>query len=387
MNLPRRFLLPVVAATLLAGVAAGAPPPGPAAPAAAAPAAAPAPTLTLDEALSLAARQNLALRQAGLQVPRARAAQERAAAAARASGAALSAALQQRYGLALPADEETAAASLRSADLAVRQVGLSLTAAGQATRLAVTRAYVEWQKAGALAAAQRVALARARAQLAGAQAAVTAGSAAKYDVLQASAQVAAQQAALTGAEAGREAARLGLQRLVGSPVAADTQPQSTLPGPDAGADLPDAEALIARAIRERADVASARTGVTAKEQDLALLSRYLGPSDPAIAIARLGLAESALQLEAVQADVELQVQQALLGAASARERLIALIDGEAQAREALRLAELRFEAGAATSVELVSSQAALAAAEAGRIQASADLAAALATLAHATGEL
>lgn len=389
MNPLRRSLLPALAAAALAvltpAARAGAPPAAATAAVASAPVG--GPDLALADVLALAEQHSLQLKAAALQVPRARVALDRAVAAAAAGGQTLGQALQQRYGVPLPPDEAGALALRRSAELGVEQAALGLAAARQGARLAVTRAYVEWQKAAALAGAQRAAHERARAQADAIRAALDAGTAAPYDGLQAGAQLSAQAAALAAAEAGRELARLALERLVGAPLAAGLRPAADLPEPAAAARLPAAADLVETALARRPEVASARLGAVLREQELAVLARALPAADPALAAARLAVQEAALQVEAARADVRLQVQQALLGAGSAAQRLAALREGEEQARAALRLAELRFAAGTATSLEVLTAQAALSQAEASRIQAAADLAAALAAVRHAAGDL
>lgn len=387
MTTPRRFLLPAVAAAavlalLTPGARAAAP--------AAAPAVAPPSathTLSLADTLALAERHSLQLQMAALQVSKARLGLDRVSGAGAAGGQGLAQALQQRYGVPLPPNEAGALALRRSAELDVQQASLGVETARQGTRLAVTRAYVEWQKATALAGAQQAAFNRAKAQEDTAQAALRAGTAAPYDVMQASVQVSTQAAALAAAEAGRAQARLALERLTGAPLDAGLRPQADLPAPSAANQLPAAGALIGQALTRRPEVALARLGVTAREADLDLLGRALPAGDLALAAARLAVQEAALQLESARADVRLQVQQSLLGAASARERLVALQAGEEQACAALNLAQLRFEAGTATSLEVLTAQAAFSQAEASRIQAAADLAAALAAVQHAAGDL
>lgn len=400
----RRYLLPVVAAAIIgatlvpaagAETDAGAPGTALASPATVGPAAEPATgQLTLADALARADKHSLQIQQATIQVPKARSALDRWKAAGAAGGSALALGLQMRYGVSLPGDDVTATALRRSYENTLEQASLGVEAARQSVRLAVTKAYVEWQKADALVGASQAALTRAQAQSDLARKAEGAGTASHYDVIQADAQVSAQKATLTAARSGRDTARLMLERLIGVPVDAGLSPeppaqagQAASSPVDAVPPLTDADSLIDRALKQRPDVAIGKLNVQAKEADLDLLGQYFPADDPLVAGARLAVQEAALGLESTRADIRLQVQQSLLAIASANERLSALAEGEAQSREALRLAQLRFEAGTATTVEVVTAQAALSAAEASRIQAAADLAAAQATLQQATGDL
>jgi outer membrane protein TolC len=366
MRVPKRLIIGAltVALTLApaagAGLAAEAPVP------ATAPAQAPAPpeatdtsrTLSQQAALDLALQYSLELQIANLQVSRA------------------------RIGLDRVPEE---APQRQGAELSLQQAALGLDAARQNIFLNVTRAYVGWQKADALADAQAVTLERARAQAASVDAAVVAGTASRLDVLQAKAQTATQEAALAGATAGRRSALLALQRVIGTELDLSLEPAAPLPTADAAAPDPDLQVLIDRALSQRPEAVAAGLAVKARSLDLQALA--LPEDDPGATAARLAVQEAALQLTVARADIRLQVEQALLSRSSARERLRALTEGEAQAREALRLAQLRFDAGTATSVEVWTAQAALSQAEAGRIEAAADLAAGEAALLQATGDL
>jgi outer membrane protein TolC len=342
----------------------------------------PAPAaLPLAGALAQAEQHNLQLKLAAIQVPKAKTALDRTDAL---TGSALEQALLQRYGVPLPADDSTTAALHKSGELTIEQAALGLDATRQSVRMAVTKAYLDWQKASALADAAAQALTRAQAQADTVKAAVAAGTAANYDQLQANAQVAAQKAALLDAQNGRSLARLALQRQVG--VELTGQPGAISPT-DTGDAPGDPKALLESALAQRPDVAVARLTVSQKEADLDLLSQYLPADDPTVAGARLAVEEAGLLLASLQADIELQVGQATLAISSARERILALQDGAAQAREALRLAQLRYTAGAATNIEVISAQTALTQAETAQIQAAADLAASRASLQQALGAL
>nr|PZN72428.1 MAG: hypothetical protein DIU55_06145 [Bacillota bacterium] len=80
-----------------------------------------------------------------------------------------------------------------------------------------------------------------------------------------------------------------------------------------------------------------------------------------------------------------EIAQAYLAARGSLEELKAREKAVEMAREALRLAELRYDAGIATWVEVQSASAAALEAEAGRIQSAANLLLRLMELNHAVG--
>ncbi len=79
------------------------------------------------------------------------------------------------------------------------------------------------------------------------------------------------------------------------------------------------------------------------------------------------------QLKVVEAQlrqrIELEVRQSVLNLGAAGEELAAAVKTIEQAREALRIAQGRFREGVGTNLEVIAAQAALAQAEAARVQA------------------
>ena len=347
------------------------------------------PAYTLDEALRQAEEHSLQLQLARVQVDRAQLNYEYTLDITRNWGSDVVRVLQMRYNVSsiwpVSPDDRAQDTLRHTAAMGLDQAKLGLDQAHQAARLAITRAYLEWQKATALAQAQEEALARAKAQEASASVGIQAGTASRYDLLAAQAQVGAMQAALTAARSGKESARLALERLVGVPMDPTAQPAADLPGPEAAAALPQADSLVAEALKQRPEAAIARLSQAMKKEDLDLLTHDFDSGTIILSNAQIAAREADLQVQAAEADAALQVRQALLVAASAADRLKALQGAEDQAREALRLAHLRFDAGLATTTEVLGAQSALSQATASRIQAAADLAGALADIQRAAG--
>lgn len=333
--------------------------------------------LSLTEALALAEANNPGLRLAAMQVAGTRATLTAAPANAEALAPAASAFLQAQYGLAVPADAITPQAAGQQALISYEQATAQYYQARQQVRAGALQAYVEWQRAVATTVAQQAALDRALTQEANVKAALEVGTAAQYDLLQVQAAVAGQQAALIGAQAMESGARTALGQVLGAPLATGVQPE---PNQIRSADvaLPsDLQGLIQQALVSRPDL---------RDQALELGARRLqgtlaGGTSP------LQVQATAFEYELAAAKVRTEVTQAYLAAQGALEELKAREKALEPALEALRLAELRFEAGIATWVEVQGASAGALQAEAVRIQAAANLTLRLLQLRQAIGEL
>jgi len=335
-----------------------------------------APVLTLAQALNLAENRNAGVQLAALQMATARSALTVAPASAPALAPLAAAFLQTQYGISIPQEAITPQAVGEQARLTYEQAAAQYHSARQQVRRAALQAYVEWQKAVATVEAQQAALERTRTQLANVEAAVAVGSAAAYDLLQVQAAVSGQEAALAGAQAAEEAARSALGQVIGTPIAGGVRPEPVTLRSDEVSLPTDLEALIEQALAQRPDVRSAA---------LDLESRRLqtGLAKDGAAAQQVQSAASQYQLAVAQARAE--VTQAYLAAHGALQELKAREKALEPAQEALRLAELRYEAGIGTWVEVQAASAAALEAEAGRIQAAAGLLLRLLELHQAVG--
>jgi len=90
-------------------------------------------------------------------------------------------------------------------------------------------------------------------------------------------------------------------------------------------------------------------------------------------------------LDQIRQGISLEVRQAVLNILNAQERLAAAEKGVDQAREALRLANVRFEAGVSTAVEVSDAQVALTDAQTNLVNAMNDYRQALARYERAIG--
>ena len=94
-----------------------------------------------------------------------------------------------------------------------------------------------------------------------------------------------------------------------------------------------------------------------------------------------------LQIDSIKNDISLNVRQAILSVAEAREQLRVAEAGETNAREQLRLAQIRYAAGLTTGVEVLDAETALASAETSTVNARYDLQTAVVELHQAVGDL
>jgi len=262
----------------------------------------------------------------------------------------------------------------------------------------VHQAYLQLLLARENEAASRRAVAAAEESVRVARARLAAGAAAPFDVLQAEVSLASAQQGLARAQAQVGTAQAALAALVALPLDTVIEPTDPLqPRPVEGAledwvqralrHRPELEELRARAQAARASIDLARSG---GKPNVALAAQYdwSGPSsslasswsvtlavtlslhDGGITLQRVREAELRLeQLAALESQtrqrVELEVRQAWWNLQQATPELVAAQRAVEQAREALRIARVRFEAGVGTSLELVSAQAQLAQAEVG----------------------
>ncbi|HWI53501.1 MAG TPA: TolC family protein [Symbiobacteriaceae bacterium] len=343
-------------------------------------AAAGTPTLTLAGALALAEAHNPGLKLAEYQVASARNTWATAPAQAASIGPAAALYAQVQYGITLPRTAIAPEEATRQAQINFEGAVVQYYKAQQQVRLGTLQAFVEWQKAHALVAAQESALARATTQESQVRTAFDAGAVARFDLLQAEAQVAGQKAALAGARALRDSARAALEQVAGQPLPEGVQPAGSLLS-SADAVLPtDLQTLTVKALARRPDLRQAALDVTARREQAVLMGGSAGAN-----LVQLQVAATQYEMAALKANTE--VRQALEASRGALAELQAREQALGPAREALRLAELRYEAGLGTYLEVQSAFAGALQADAARIQASANLAVQLAKLSQATGDL
>lgn len=252
-----------------------------------------------------------------------------------------------------------------------------------------------------------------------ARARFNAGAAAQFEVLRAEVEVANITQNLIDAQNGVELAKAALRNV----LALEPDVDIVLEGPgetlEYEGNLPDA---IQEALRNRPEVQQAQTAVKAAQTNvrvqkasdgvtISLIGGYdfqkatglgsdkswrvgLGLSKPLFdggqARASTRQAEAALEktrlaAEQVEDAIELEVTQAVLGVNAARQKLKTTQTTVEQAVEGLRIAQLRYENGVGTQVEVLDAQVALTAARTNNVNAQYDYQVALARLWNAMG--
>ncbi|NPV48288.1 MAG: TolC family protein [Armatimonadetes bacterium] len=233
------------------------------------------------------------------------------------------------------------------------------------------------------------------------------GTAARFEVIQAQTEVSRSRGAVVQARTAVEQQTATLREVLNLPQ--DT-PVTVEEG--VGPEMPpgDVHELMALAMSERPDLKALQAAVRAAEASLRLaaandrLSVQLvgqanhqtagalsssdnwrasvavvkplyqgGATEAGVVQARAGLEKAKLDLEKAQQQVALQLTQAMNAVEEAREMLQVATDGEREAEERLRIAQVRFTSGVGLGVEVIDSQAALAAARAAIVNARNDL--------------
>lgn len=226
--------------------------------------------------------------------------------------------------------------------------------------------------------AQQEALERAQLQETHLELALEIGTAARYELLQAQAQTAGQQAALTGATVMAENARYGLESLLGVSLDPATLPEAMLTRSDEINLAVSIDELTARAMYNRPNLRQTMLDLSARR-----LQTSLATGGPAV----LQLQVAATQYQHALINTRAEVQEAVLQAQGALAELQAREAALEATIEALRLTQLRYDAGLATFVEVQGASAAALQAEASRIQAAANLNLSIARIWLATGDL
>lgn len=262
------------------------------------------------------------------------------------------------------------------------------TTAAQAVVLSVRQAYYAARAAVAnVDTAQRaVDAARENVRVTGAR--VRVGSSPEFDLLQAQVQLASSEQSLTQARTGLATAEQTLAAALVVPLSTTF----TLESPSGLPRVPeDVDALIQRALGRRPEIAAALASERAAQAAIDLAASGLKPnltitggpqiqtSNPLntdtvnwtgalvltlaifdggltagkVAQARATLAQSKVSTEQTRQQVELDVRNAYLSLRNAAEVLRSALAAQAAATEALRIANVRFQAGVGTQLEVV----------------------------------
>jgi len=253
-----------------------------------------------------------------------------------------------------------------------------------------------------------------------AKAMLEAGTAPRFEVVQAETELARAQGNVIHAKTAVAQAKAALTQLLNAPQGTEIVVEEGVPPR-----LPDGDrhALIGQALDQRPEIAVLEATVRAREALVRLAAAQYDPSvslqgevhnqsagglgigglgwsataalavpifnggekQAKVAQAQADLATARLNEESAQQQIALQVTQALLNVEDARQALTVAEQGEVEARERLRIAQVRFGSGVGLGVEVLDAQTALAAAQTQSVNARYDLQVATAALRAALG--
>jgi outer membrane protein TolC len=256
-----------------------------------------------------------------------------------------------------------------------------------------------------------------------AEAMLAAGTVAQFEVVQAQTQVSAAEGNLVAAQVAVDQARAQLRKLlvlpqtqpleVTAPLAPVLQPaggladlitsgwngrpeirtlQAQIQTADANLRLAQQTDNLSASLNGEYQHNGSATGFTTQqnfwEAAITLTKPILdgGLRKSLVDEANSRLRQARLALEVQRQQIALNVTQAYLAASQALQQLQVATQGVVQAREAARIAEVRFQAGVGTGIEVLDAQIAQAGAEAAQVNASHDLQLALIQLRDAMGQ-
>jgi outer membrane protein TolC len=308
--------------------------------------------------------------------------------------------------------------AISRANLRAQESAFAATASQ--TVLSVRQAYYNYvQSEGQVAAAQR-AVDASQEDVRVTQAQVRVGTSPQFNLLQAQVQLATAQRNLTQAKAAAVLAEQQLAAVVNLPIstAINATTPMGLPTPPQ-----DVEALVKQGLSNRPEIAQAQANIQSAQAAVDLAAAGLRPNvtvfgGPAavsnnlltntpiiwtgtiqmtltvfdggltrakVEQARQQLNLARVQLEQTQQTVEEQVRAAYLNLQQAAESLTSAQTGLVAAQEALRIANVRFQAGVGTQLDVVTEIQNLASAEAAVVQAQFQYNLALAQIDQAVG--
>src|SRR5579884_3664957 len=301
-----------------------------------------------------------------------------------------------------------AQASLRAAEAA-------LSALANQIVLQARQAYYAMQLAqGQVAAAQR-AVAAAQENVRVTQARVRAGTSPQFDLLQAQVLLAQQQQTLTAQRANVITAQQQLNVVLNQAIVASVAPATPLGLP---APPEDVEALVRQALQTRPELAQVQAQEQAAQAAIDLAAAGLRPNvsltggpqivtsdittrapvtwaagiqmtltifDGGVTRAKIEQARQQLAVAQTREAIEQLVRTAYVSMQSSAEQLRSAETALVAAREALRIANVRFQAGVGTQLEVVTAEQNLASADLGVVQAEYTYNLALAQIQQAVG--
>ncbi len=313
-------------------------------------------------------------------------------------------------------------ASIQGATYQVNAVSATVRAVQSQLILMVTEAYANVLAAQAMEEVARQAVERVKVVLKTAKARYDAGVAPKFDVLRAEAELAAAEEQLLTARNGVALAKAALNQLLGRPTDSPIE-LSPLPEPfEVDPETLRSEPFIKQALANRPEMKSLEWQIRSAEEFLKLAKVDKNPlvllTGSYVRQTKTGFAEdyqwgvnlvvqfpifdsgrresvvkereatleqALAQREQQERQIALEVEQAVRNFQVALQRLKTARAALVSAEEAFRLAQVRYEGGVGTQVEVWDAQVALTRARANEVQALYDAHKAFARLVYATG--
>lgn len=315
-------------------------------------------------------------------------------------------------------------AAVRAASVTLNLSELELERTRNDTILQVVQAYQGVARADEFVRVAEEALRNAQERLRLIRAQVEAGVAAQFDLLRAETAVAQAEQALLNARNQRELAAAALNNLLGRDLNAPVQVVKPKRLPELTPE--PLETLTQQAYENRPEIRAAQRGVELAQVNIQVARRGVLPSivltgqadfnlntsafnprretytgvavlsvpiwDGGITRAREAQARDELQiaelrLQQAKEGVALEVRQAYLNLQDAQKRLAVAQKGQEQATEALRLARVRFEAGVSLQLEISDAELAFTQAQTNLVNAQFDYLDAYAALLRAVGAI
>lgn len=310
--------------------------------------------------------------------------------------------------------------SVQAAELNRRATADLLADQVNAVKNLVRDAYYEILRADQVLGVQKEALTSAEVRLEKARKRLDAGAIAKFDVLRFETDVSRAQAAVIAASNRRRQAKNNLNSVLGRPIETAFEAEPVPAGPSLGS---GADAFVEAALRNRPDLRSAQNLVLAFER---LLKTAMGGSFPTLSLgathtwtidpgfggrenqtvataqltfnvfdsgitrakvasAKQDLEQARIRLEQLRLAASLEVRQALIRAENAQQTLEVAERTVVQQREALRVAQLKFDVGEGILLDVTDAQVELTRAQEAVIAARFDYLSAYAALQRAVG--
>ncbi|HHV54745.1 MAG TPA: TolC family protein [Firmicutes bacterium] len=251
------------------------------------------------------------------------------------------------------------ASELAAAQFELEKAKQAMADARESVALSVEQQYYQVLRSTELLDIQRQSLERAEKQFKVTEARYQAGLISRQDYLTAQDQLVEQQHSFHQAQASLDLAKLQFKFLLGLPQDQEIILQDRFPFAPLEVDLAQS---LNQALARRSDLLAARRAVANAEKQVALSDNDYTPP---VELRKAKMALERAQIAAAQAEIRviLDVRQKYLALEQAKTAVEDSVRARERARDALRIAEARYNNGLSPLLELLNAQTALAQAE------------------------